>query len=215
MRTFLHRRTRLLLLLLALPFVTASQCVVLFSSGDSDDDDKEEDRIVVATGEGSFVDAPVEGMAYRSGTVAGVTGPHGEFSYEVGAPIQFAVGDIELGVPVTGKAVISPIDLVPGGNISTPAVINIARLLQSLDAMPGDDSITIPPTVLATAVRSNPAVSAAIEFLDFADETAFANSASQLLAVLTADYPFTASLVDAASAREHLLRWQAQQPALQ
>jgi len=37
------------------------------------------------------------------------------------------------------------------------------------------------------------------------DETAFVNSASQLVATLTADYPFTAVLIDAESARRHLL----------
>ena len=215
MSAYFSPRNRLLLLLLALPFVVASQCVVLFSSGDSDDDDKDEDKIVVASREGTFVDAPVEGMAYRSGAVVGITGPNGEFSYEVDQPVQFALGDIELGAPVSGKDVVSPIDLVPGGDSETPEVINIARLLQSLDATPGDDAITIPPAVLAKAVRSNPAVAAAIEFLDFADETAFVNAASQLLAELTADYSHTATLVDADIAREHLLRWQNAVPEAQ
>ena len=200
-------RLRLLLLLLALPFITASQCVVLFSSGDSDkDDDKEEEEILIVSSEGSFVDAPVEGMNYRSGAMEGVTGPRGEFSYEPGQPLQFAIGDIELGQPVQGKAVVTPLDLVPGGDVDTPAVINIARLLQSLDAVPGDDTITIPPQVREAALRSNPAVATAIEFLNFSDEANFNNNASQLLAVLTADYPFTASLVDAKSATEHLLQ---------
>lgn len=212
MRTYLRPRNRLLLLLLALPFITASQCTVLFSSGDSDNDDKDDDKVVIAPQEGRFVDAPVEGMAYRSGAIVGFTGPNGEFSYEADQVVQFALGDIELGAAVSGKDVVSPIDLVPGGDIENPEVINIARLLQSLDATPGDEAITIPPAVLAKAVRSNPAVSAAIEFLDFADETAFANAASQLLAELTADYPHTVTLVDADSAREHLLRWQNAQP---
>lgn len=60
--------------------------------------------------------------------------------------------------------------------------------------------------MLAAAVRDNPAVSTAIAFLDFADETAFSNAASQLVAVLTADYPFTASLVDGDTARARLLQ---------
>ena len=201
-------RSRLLLLLLALPFITASQCVVLFSSGDSDkDDDKEDEEVLIVSSDGSFVDAPVEGMHYRSGTMVGVTGPRGEFSYEPDQPVQFAIGDIALGEPVVGKAVVGPLDLVPGADIDTPAVINIARLLQSLDARPGDDVITIPAGVLNAAVVDNPQLSAAIEFLDFGDEAAFANSASQLVAVLTADYPFTASLVDAETARAHLLQW--------
>jgi len=54
-------------------------------------------------------------------------------------------------------------------------------------------------------VSSNNAVAAAIQFLDFDDEVIFVNAASQLVAVLTADYPFTATLVDADSARAHML----------
>lgn len=211
----LSPRNRLLLLLPALPFIVASQCVVLFSSGDSDDDDKdkEEDKIVVATRTGNFANAPVEGMAYQSGPLKGVTGPGGEFSYVVDQPVQFSLGDIKLGSPVQGRAVLSTVDLVPGGDDRSATVINIARLLGSLDATPGDDAITIPAAVLAAAVRDNPAIAAAIDHLDFEDETAFVNSASQLVAVLTADYPHTATLVDAATAREQLRQWQTPVPA--
>lgn len=207
MKSHISGRLRLLLLLLALPFITASQCIVIFSSGDNDKDDDDKEEEVVVSSQGAFVDAPVEGLAYRSGSLVGITGPGGEFDYLPGEPVQFAIGDIALGEPVVGKAVVGPLDLVPGADIDTPAVINIARLLQSLDARPGDDVITIPAGVLNAAVVDNPQLSAAIEFLDFGDEAAFANSASQLVAVLTADYPFTASLVDAETARAHLLQW--------
>ena len=213
MRILLSPRNRLLLLLPALPFIVASQCVVLFSSGDSDDDDKDEDKIVVATRTGNFTNAPVQGLSYTSGTVEGVTGPDGEFEYVPGEPVRFALGDLALGLPVRGQAVITPMELVPDGDERSAAAINIARLLQSLDATPGDDAITIPATVLTGAVRGNPAVAAAIEYLDFGDETAFVNAASQLLAVLTADYPHTAALVDAETAREQLRQWQTPVPA--
>ena len=208
MRILLRPRNRLLLLLAALPFIVASQCVVLFSSGDSDDDDKDEDKIVVATRTGNFTNAPVQGVSYSSGTVEGITGPDGEFEYVPGEPVRFALGDLALGLPVRGQAVITPMELVPDGDDRSAAALNIARLLQSLDATPGDDAITIPATVLAGAVRGNPAVAAAIEHLDFGDETAFVNAASQLLAVLTADYPHTAALVDAETAGEQLRQWQ-------
>ena len=213
MRILLSPRNRLLLLLAALPFIVASQCVVLFSSGDSDDDDKDEDKIVVATRTGNFTNAPVQGLSYTSGTVEGVTGPDGEFEYVPGEPVRFALGDLALGSPVPGQALITPMELVPDGDERSAAAINIARLLQSLDATPGDDAITIPATVLTGAVRGNPAVAAAIEYLDFGDETAFVNAASQLLAVLTADYPHTAALVDAETAREQLRQWQTPVPA--
>jgi len=199
----------LILALLAIPLLGGAQCSFFFSSGgDSTDQEEEKDKagLVVIAGDGTLVDAPVEGVSYESGSLAGITGSNGEFQYEVGNTIRFYIGDIALGEPVTGKAVITPLDLVPNGAADTPAVVNIARLLQSLDSEPDDAVITIPPEVRAAAVRSNEALSPAIEFLDFSDEPAFVNAASQLVAVLAGDYPFTAVLVDANQARARMAR---------
>jgi hypothetical protein len=199
----------LILALVAMPLFGGSQCSFSFNSGDdsSDEaDEKDNAGLVVIVGDGTLVDAPVEGVGYESGALSGVTGSNGEFRYEVGNTVRFSIGDIALGRPVTGKAVITPLDLVEDGTSDTPAVINIARLLQSLDSRPGDGYITIPPEVRAAAVRSNQAVSSAIEFMDFSDEPAFINAATQLVAVLAGDYPFTAVLVDADQARAHLER---------
>lgn len=209
------RRIILILALVAMPLLGGSQCAFFFSSGggpsDSDDED-EKAGLVVVVSNGSFVDAPVEGVNYESGSLAGITGKNGEFQYEVGSSIRFFIGDVNLGRAVKGKSVITPLDLVADGATDTPAVINIARLLQSLDSVPGDEVITIPDTVRAAAIRSNAGLSSAIEFLDFSDDPAFANAASQLVAVLTRDYPHTAVLVDAESAREHLIKSIGKQP---
>jgi hypothetical protein len=153
-----------------------------------------------------LIDAPVQGVRYESGSVSGITGDLGEFQYETGGTIRFFIGDIALGESVKGKAVITPLDLIPNGTINTPAVINMARLLQSLDSIPGDERITIPSVVHAEAVRSNGIVSASIQYLDYAEETAFVNAATQLISTLTASYPFTAVLIDSQSAQENLVR---------
>jgi hypothetical protein len=201
-----NRKYLLVILLLSMPLLAGGQCSFFYSSGDDDDDEETGNATVVVVARGTLVDAPVEGVSYESGALAGITGSSGEFRYEVGNTVRFSIGDIALGRPVMGKAVITPLDLVENGTSDTPAVINIARLLQSLDSQPGDGFITIPAEVRAAAVRSNPAVAAAIEFMDFSDEPAFINAASQLLAVLAGDYPFTAVLVDADQARAHLER---------
>ena len=146
------------------------------------------------------------GVSYQSGALTGVTGSNGEFRYEVGNAICFTIGDIPLGCAAQGKILITPVDLVENGTTETPAVINIARLLQSLDATPGEENITIPKSVRAKAIRSNERLSSTIEFLDYSDDPAFANAASQLLATLTSEYGFTAVLVDADTAREHMIR---------
>jgi hypothetical protein len=191
--------------LLALLSLTGTECVFVAKSGSSNtDEDEQTSNLVVIIKDGRLIDAPVQGVSYRSGALVGVTGADGEFQYQAGEPVAFFIGDIVLGVPVAGKAVITPLDLVPQGTLDSPAVINIARLLQSLDALPGDGRITIPAAVRAAAVRSDEGVSSAIRFLDFADDGAFTNSAAQLVATLTTAYRFTAVLVGAESARAHL-----------
>jgi hypothetical protein len=208
------KRPLLLLVMVAILALTGSQCVFVASSGNNNScestnndpcDAKQNNgsgTVVVKTGQ--LIDAPVQGVRYVSGSVSGVTGAVGEFQYEEGGTIRFYIGEIALGNAVSGKAVITPLDLISGGTIDTPAVINIARLLQSLDAIPGDHEITIPAALHTMTSQSNATVSTAIQYLDFSDNTAFVNAATQLVSTLTASYPFTAVLVDAASARNHL-----------
>lgn len=200
-------KTLILVALLAVLLLTGSKCVFVAKSGGGSSDRNKDDEsgLVVIIGDGQFVDGPVAGLRYVSGSVAGVTGTAGEFQYELDSSVQFFIGDIPLGDPVRGKAIMTPLDLVPNGTVDTPAVINIARLLQSLDAVPGDDAITLPEQLRTVAVLANEALTASIEFLDFSDESAFVNTASQLVAILTAGYPYTAVLVDADSARLHLI----------
>ena len=209
------RKFMLILSLVAIPLLGGSQCAFFFSSGggSSDSEDKDERAgLVVIVSNGNFVDAPVEGVNYESGSLAGITGRNGEFQYEVGNSIRFFIGDINLGWAVKGKSLITPLDLVTDGTTATPAVINIARLLQSLDSDPADEVITIPDAVRAAAVHSNEGLSSAIEFLDFSDDPAFVNAASKLVAVLTRDYPFTAVLIDADTARDHMINSIGNQP---
>lgn len=200
-----YRKYLLILILVAIPLLVGSQCAFFFSSGESSDSDDDRKGLVVVVSDGNLVDAPVEGVNYLSGSLSGVTGSEGEFQYEAGNTIRFFIGDISLGREVKGKSLITPVDLVENGTTETPAVINIARLLQSLDARPGDARISIPEAVRRAATRSNEGVSSSIEFLDYADDPAFANAASQLVAVLTQDYPFTAVLIDAERARAHMI----------
>lgn len=209
-------RLLLIFTLMSLPFVVGSSCAFFFSSGgsggtivknddDDDDDEEEEEPRFVQTGTFSSQAASSQaesepataGVSFKSGSLTGVTDSQGRFRYLEGETVQFFIGDITLGAPVDGKPAISPSDLVAQDAAGATAETNIKRLLHSLDADSADDVITIPATVRAAALRSNASVSAAIEFLDFSDEAAFNNAASQLVAALTDDYPHTATLVDA------------------
>jgi hypothetical protein len=197
--------------LLAVPLVVGSKCIFIASSGNDDNhkfivkNQQTTTTAATATAMGTFTPA-TKGIAFVSGSMAGVTGDNGEFQYEEGKPVSFAIGDIALGAPVIGKPVISAADLAGSSSSDSVAAVNIERLLLSLDANPADDVVTIPNAVRTKAVRDNAAVASAIQFLDFADDTAFANAASQLVAVLTEDYPHTATLVDGEAVRATALR---------
>lgn len=194
------RRLLLVLTLLATPLVVGSKCIFIASSGDDDKDRDNHQQPVKPTAAGALIPA-TKGVAYASGAVTGVTGDHGEFRYQDGEPVSFSIGDIALGTPVQGKAVITVADLAGDTADATVIALNIERLLHSLDADPGDATLTIPDSVRAGAVRDNAAVASALVFLDFADAAAFNNAASQIIAALTGDYPYTATLVDGAILR--------------
>lgn len=100
---------------------------------------------------GVFVDAPVEGLSYTSGSTSGVTDASGRFLYVPGASVTFSVGGIALPT-IAGAAMVTPVDLVGGTGAHDPAAVAIARLLQSAD-VDGDPSngIRIDKTKISTA----------------------------------------------------------------
>ncbi|MDR7088867.1 pectinesterase family protein [Cellvibrio fibrivorans] len=81
---------------------------------------------------GVLVDAFVAGIGYRTATQSGVTNAQGEFNYLPGETVTFFIGALEF-PPVPAKAIVTPLDMARSLNPSSPVVLNIARLLQSLD----------------------------------------------------------------------------------
>ncbi|NDV12376.1 hypothetical protein [Crenobacter caeni] len=90
---------------------------------------------------GKFVDAPVEGIAYRTETLSGTTGSGGTFQYRPGETVTFSIGGVTL-PPAKAGELVTPLTLAAGD--STVAV-NIAQLLQTLDSNPADGIISIGP----------------------------------------------------------------------
>lgn len=200
------KNIKIVFALAAFWLLSGAECAFVATSGSSssDSDNEQRSNLVVIIRDGQLVDGPVEGVQFESGSQRGVTGPNGEFRFEEGEDIHFFIGDIALGQPVLAKSLMSPIDLVPGGNLTNTEVLNIARLLQSLDAIPGDARITIPGSIRRIARVHHAGIGSILEHLDLADNDAFANSGSQLVATLTEDYAFTATLIDANAARLHM-----------
>lgn len=86
---------------------------------------------------GQFLDGPVSGLDFSTFSWSYITDQNGTFSYQPEEEITFSVGGVILGT-TQAKAIITPIDLVPGAAAeadpaSNPTVINICRFLLSLD----------------------------------------------------------------------------------
>lgn len=83
---------------------------------------------------GVFLDAPVQGLRVeRSSGASGTTGSFGEFAYTAGESVTFYLGNLKLGT-VVAKAEITPLDLFNTSDSNNRKVVNLLRLLQSLDS---------------------------------------------------------------------------------
>ena len=116
---------------------------------------------------GHFIDAPVAGLHVETPTYEGLTGTDSAFDYFPGEYVSVSLGDVLLGSTVADKK-ISPLDLFENGDVDDVRVINLARLLQSLD-VDGDPQGGIVIIDEVTAVFEQAVASRELETLDFAD----------------------------------------------
>ena len=139
---------------------------------------------------GRLIDSAVTGMRYETPTQSGVTDADGSFSYMANETVIFSLGDIVL-PPVTSAPVVTPLDVFSTSNIADARVINLTRLLQSLDEDGNaDNGITLTSTAAASATGLT---------VDFGS-TSFDSQVNNLVAnsgsVIT-------SLIDGESALDH------------
>lgn len=121
--------------------------------------------------EGIFIDGPVGNIGYRTETHEGVTSPTGVYQYEPGETVVFFIGDLEF-PPVLASGVVTPLDIVGTTDTEDHRVINIIRLLQTLDA-DGDPSNGI--TISDTAKDNATQVDFDLPVEEFADSPAVQN----------------------------------------
>lgn len=81
---------------------------------------------------GTFIDSAVEGLSYKTATQEGTTNASGEFIYQLGETVVFSIGGIKFPA-VDVKAVLTPLDIFETEDLSNAGVVNMLRLLQSLD----------------------------------------------------------------------------------
>jgi hypothetical protein len=94
---------------------------------------------------GTFVDASVQGITYQSGNLTGITDASGTFYYVPGETVTFSIGGLYLGES-TGAEMVTPADLLGVDKTSNDdALVNMLRLLQTLDTDGNpDNGIAIP-----------------------------------------------------------------------
>lgn len=84
---------------------------------------------------GRFIDSPVQGLYYQTNSSAGQTDAAGRFTYRPGSQARFSLlPNLPLGDgPILAKSFITPRDIFPGAATNDRRVINLARVLQTLD----------------------------------------------------------------------------------
>jgi hypothetical protein len=121
---------------------------------------------------GVFLDSAVANVNYQTDTLTGTTNEQGEFTYVEGESVTFSIGEVVFPL-IPAASVITPLELAESKDITEPSVVNMTRLLQSLDK-DGDPSNGIEIT--------DTAKSSATAFLNFnLPVVDFASSADVLL----------------------------------
>jgi len=144
---------------------------------------------------GIFFDAAVEGLHYVTASQNGKTNANGEFTYQLDEDITFSIGDIIL--PSTKAAsYITPLEIFATNQINQLEVVNLLRLLQSLD-VDGDTSNNI--QISATSHQLATGLSVDFSANDFEQQVAnlVANSGAlnqQLISADMAIYHFQQTL---------------------
>jgi hypothetical protein len=149
---------------------------------------------------GVFIDSPVSNISYATTTQSGKTNSAGEFQYLAGESVMFSIGGITFG-PTLAKPQLSPLDLVGTNDTSDVEVVNIARLLQSLDVDgdPNTDGIAITDdaAIYAESLSTPDDVDFTASATDFENQVAVINLVANSGSVTTV-------LIDANQAQAHL-----------
>ena len=99
-------------------------------SSSSDDSDDTNSQTSVKTG--VFLDSPIINIGYRTETMSGLTNTNGEYKYLTGETVTFLMGNLEFPA-VAANGTVTPLDIAATSDINDPKVINMIRLLQTLD----------------------------------------------------------------------------------
>ncbi len=103
--------------------------------------------------QGQFIDSAVANIDYQTESMTGVTDENGFYNYNQGETVTFSIGSIQF-PPVLASSVVTPLNMANSNDVNDDQVVNIIRLLQSLDS-DGDseNGITISPVIKSLATQ--------------------------------------------------------------
>ncbi len=81
---------------------------------------------------GTLIDSAVEGISFATETQSGVTNSQGEFNYKTGETVIFSIGAL-LFPQISTAPIVTPADMSDTGEYDSDIVVNVAKLLQTLD----------------------------------------------------------------------------------
>lgn len=141
--------------------------------------------VEVTTYTGRFLDAAVSGLNYQTAAEEGITNTEGEFTYRLNENVTFSIGDIVF--PETlADAIVTPLEVFSTTNINNTAVVNMLRLLQTLD-QDGDLTNGIAITIQAHTQAAGLTVDFSANNFDDQVNSLVLNSGALNTQLLTAD----------------------------
>jgi hypothetical protein len=141
------------------------------SGGDGGNNDQVDNDGNTGVETGVFIDSPVVNIGYRTATQQGLTNTQGEFNYVPGETVTFFIGDLEF-PSVTASSTVTPLDIANTNDPTNDTVVNMIRLLQTLD-QDGDPDNGI--TITADAITNASQVDFALSAAEFSASTEVAN----------------------------------------
>lgn len=124
--------------------VLATICIGIVGCGGGSTDNSSERS-------GVFLDSPVANMEYRTETISGTTNSQGSYEYIAGESVVFSIGDLEF-PRVSARSVVTPLDIAGTSDVNDSRVVNMSRLLQTLDVDGNaDNGIYIPDSARSVA----------------------------------------------------------------
>ena len=123
-----------------IPFLIVFFSILTACGGGNSDTTTVEPEVIVAppvtyvatTFTGKFIDAAVIGVKYKTPEQEGMTNTEGEFIFQSDDKITFSIGDIVF-PEVLADVIITPLTIFNTTDVNNIAVVNMLRLLQTLD----------------------------------------------------------------------------------